>query len=182
MCGDSSRMGWNVAMVISEIMLWEVRTGLITARREGLGASCLERERGVTPQGAVTFTHSCQCQESSQSEAWIIKTDQSESFKLKTDQWKESQTLTRAHNDWAVHKNISPMKSIDSPRLFGMMTKLFLPPAFLLAPLCSWVITLPIKIIILRAPKCPFTKIGVKVRISQIAQNVVIKRIYCFQT
>ena len=120
--------------------------------------------------------------ESNQSEACILKTDQSEAFKLKTDQSEASQTLTRAHNDWAVHKNISPMKSIDSPRLFGMMTKLFLPPAFLLAPLCSWVITLPIKIIILRAPKCPFTKIGVKVRISQIAQNVVIKRIYCFQT
>ena len=102
----------------------------------GRGILFVERRGEQHPGGADIYTL-VSVSESNQSEACILKTDQSEAFKLKTDQSEASQTLTRAHNDWAVHKNISPMKSIDSPRLFGMMTKLFLPPAFLLAPLCS---------------------------------------------
>ena len=98
------------------------RTGLITGGREGL-LVCRE-QRGATPRGVLTFTHSCQCQWGDQSEAWIWYSDQWEA---------EALNLTRAHSDWAVHKNIKPMKSSDSPRLFGMMTKLFLPPCFLIS-------------------------------------------------
>ena len=120
-------------------------------RREGPGHLVWREERGATPQGVVTFTHSCQCQEAANQRPWYQKLTNQRSHRI----------LTRAHHDWAVHKNTRPTKSSDSPRLFGMMTKLFLLPAFLLAPLCSWVITLPIKTIILIAPKCPFTKVGV---------------------
>ena len=93
------------------------RTGLITG---GRGILFVESR----PRGVLTFTHSCQCQWGDQWEAWIWYSDQWEA---------EASNLTRAHSDWTVHKNIKPMKSIDSPRLFGMMTKLFLPPSFLIS-------------------------------------------------
>ena len=52
------RMGWNVAMLIPKMMLWS-GVDWFDYTEEG-GASCLE-ERGATPRGVVTFTHSCQC-------------------------------------------------------------------------------------------------------------------------
>ena len=87
-CAES-RMGWNVAMVISEILLREARTGLITGGR-GRGILFGERERSNTPGGPDIYTL-VSVSGSSQWDVWIIKSDQWEALILKADQSEVSQ-------------------------------------------------------------------------------------------
>ena len=121
------RMGWNVAMLISEIMFW--CRGLVWLQPGGRGI--LFHIGGITldqSAASIQVMWSLSTNQRAGHLVWgeehhprgrdiytlvsVTALDQSEAWTRGGDQWEAS---TRPYNDWAVHKNIKPMKSSDSP-------------------------------------------------------------------